>query len=94
MKTISVSEAKATLSEQIRHVKRGEEVILTERGRPVARLVPMAVEASSEIEELVAAGQVRLGTGRLPRGFWSLPRAPDPEAGVRRAVLSEREEGW
>ena len=95
MKTISVSDAKATLSEQIRHVKRGEEVILTERGRPVARLVPIdSREMSSDVEELVSAGLLRLGTGALPRRFWALPRLTDDGASVRTAVAEEREGGW
>jgi prevent-host-death family protein len=95
MKTISISEAKATLSEQIRHVKRGEEVILTERGKPVARLVPIGDKSTFRgTEELVAAGLLRLGTGSLPRGFWRLPRPSDPGAAVRGSVREDREEGW
>jgi len=40
MKTLSISEAKATLSQQLRHVRRGEVIVITDRGMPVARLVP------------------------------------------------------
>jgi prevent-host-death family protein len=95
MKTISVSEAKATLSEQLRHVKRGEEVVLTERGKPVARLVPAGEQgASTGLEVLAAAGLVRCGTGVLPPGFWARARPADPEATLRRAVAAERGEGW
>jgi prevent-host-death family protein len=76
-------------------VKRGEEVILTERGKPVARLVPIEGQTVSRgIDELVAAGLLRLGTGSLPRGFWRLPRPSDPSAAVRGSVGEDREEGW
>ncbi|MCC6748149.1 MAG: type II toxin-antitoxin system prevent-host-death family antitoxin [Deltaproteobacteria bacterium] len=91
MKTISISDAKATLSEQIRHVRRGEEVVITERGKPVARLVPVEEDAASlDVAELVGAGVIRLGGGALPRGFFSTPRPADKGATVRAAVADER----
>ena len=95
MKTISISEAKAALSEQIRHVKRGEEVVITDRGRPVARLVP-AVDRSGDAEmaALEASGLIRRGTGELPRDFWKLPRPKDPQAALREGQREEREGGW
>jgi prevent-host-death family protein len=41
---ISVAEAKAHLSELIEQVSRGEEVTITKRGKPVARLTPVVPE--------------------------------------------------
>lgn len=41
MREIGVREAKARLSELLREVDRGEEWILTQRGRKVAKLVPI-----------------------------------------------------
>ncbi len=40
MSTISVEDAKRQLAELIRQVTGGDEVIITENNRPVARLVP------------------------------------------------------
>jgi prevent-host-death family protein len=40
MKTATVSKLKASLSEYLRRVKAGEEVLVTERGRPIAKLSP------------------------------------------------------
>jgi prevent-host-death family protein len=37
---VSISQAKAQLDELVRSAEAGEEVILTERGRPGARLAP------------------------------------------------------
>lgn len=92
MKTVSISEAKATLSEQIRRVARGEEVIILDRGRPVARLVGIAPEdRDAELDELSRLGLVRRG-GLLPAAFWELAAPADPEGAVRAAVLAEREE--
>jgi hypothetical protein len=42
-----------------------------------------------EKEELV-----KLGSGKLPKDFWELPRPKDPKRLVVKAVLRERKEGW
>lgn len=41
MVTVGVHEAKTTLSELLRRVAAGEEVIITRGGDPIARLVPV-----------------------------------------------------
>ncbi len=92
-KTVSVSELKAHLSECLRRVKDGERWTVTERGRPVAVLGP-SPSLGDELDELAAAGVVRLGNRRLPSELWDLPQPPDPGDAVRRAVLDERSEGW
>lgn len=54
MKSYSVAEVKATLSEHIREVERGEPILITRHGRAVAALVkPEDVE---QLERLRAAG--------------------------------------
>jgi prevent-host-death family protein len=95
MKTAPVAELKANLSRYLSRVKAGEEVLVTERGTPIARLVPVSpiAEAEDDLRELVRQGLVRLGTGRLPRNFWKLPRPRDPEGRLVQALLKEREEG-
>ena len=40
MKTATVLKLKASLGEYLKSVKAGEEVMITERGRPIARLTP------------------------------------------------------
>jgi len=39
-------------------------------------------------------GLIKLGSGKLPKNFWNLPRPKDPKGLVRKTVLREREEGW
>lgn len=51
---ISVAEAKATLSEQIRQVEGGASVVITRHGKPVAALV--ATDTIEHLERLRAAG--------------------------------------
>lgn len=48
MKTVSASEAKAKLLHLLDDVERGESVILTRHGRPIARLIP---ETDMQIEK-------------------------------------------
>jgi prevent-host-death family protein len=94
MKVAAVSELKASLSEFLSGVKSGEEIVVTERGRPIARLVPIRapeIEQDARMAELARQGLVRLGTGKIPRGFWRRKRPKDPTAGVRAALTAERE---
>jgi prevent-host-death family protein len=96
MKTVAVAELKARLSCYLRQVKAGEEVLVTERGAPIARLVPVGSGGREHdaLGELERQGLLRRGTGKLPRGFWTMPRPRDDQGSVRRAVSEEREGGW
>lgn len=96
MRTVAVAKLKASLSRYLARVKGGEEILITERGKAVAKIVPLGRDASAFPEHLLEmerAGLIRLGTGRLPEGFWDLPRPSDPEDLALKALLEEREEG-
>jgi prevent-host-death family protein len=90
MKTVSISILKASLSEYLEAVRRGEEVIVTDRGRPVARLLPVP-SSNGRWERLIREGILspprKARTGKLtpPRG--------KKRAGVLSALLEERAEG-
>lgn len=51
---VGVRELRSQLSRWIGHARQGREILITDRGRPVARLVP--VEGESAIEQLIALG--------------------------------------
>lgn len=98
METAGVADLKARLSEYLARVKSGEEVLVTDRGRPVARLVPVGTETVADDEAEAARlrtmekeGLLRLGSGRLPEGFFEKERPEDPEGLLVEAVLEERE---
>ncbi len=96
MITTAVTRLKAHLSELLAHVKAGEELLVTDRGKPIARIVPVARDAQEmppHLKELERAGLVRIGTGKLPDDFWKMPKPKDPRGLVRKALLEEREEG-
>ena len=57
MKTVNISDLKAQLSAHIQFVRDGEEVLVCDRSKPVARIVPCRIEDHSEQEQqLVARG--------------------------------------
>lgn len=100
MESAGVADLKARLSEYLARVKSGEEVLVTDRGRPVARLVPVGVATIADDEAETARltamereGLVRLGSGRLPEGFFEKERPEDAEGLLVEAVLEEREKG-
>ena len=67
--TYSIYEAKARLSELLRAVRKGQRITITDRGREVARLVPIAEDECLEdrVSDLVTAGILSLPTmGVLP----------------------------
>ena len=95
MQTTSITQLKNSLSAYLRDVRAGEEVLITDRGLPIARLVPFSRFDSMEehLEELERRGLLKRGTGRLPEDFWDMPRMDDAEGLVLKGLLQEREEG-
>jgi prevent-host-death family protein len=95
MKTTTVSKLKASLSEYLREVKAGEEVLVTERGRAIAKLTPAGSSATlpQHLAEMEKQGLIKVGSAKLPKNFWNLPRPKDTKGLVLKSLLQEREEG-
>ncbi len=75
MVSTGVRELKNNLSKYLDYVKRGEVVLVTERGRPIARMVkeqPPERSLGETLEPLIAKGLVRIP--RRPRRK-RIPRA-------------------
>lgn len=91
-----VSELKAGLSAYLARVKRGEEVIVTERGQTIAKLVPIPAPRNDEwarIRELERQGRIIVrGSGRIPDSFWDLPIPKVPDGSIERWLEWERGE--
>ncbi|MCB0829081.1 MAG: type II toxin-antitoxin system prevent-host-death family antitoxin [Solirubrobacterales bacterium] len=89
---MGIAEFKAKLSKYIERAQQGEEVVVTDRGRPVVT-VNQIPDLSSEIEELVRAGIVTPPKGTLPDDFFTRERPPEIEGpGLSDAVIEERRE--
>ncbi len=95
MKRVPITSLKARLSEYLEAVKAGEEIVVTDRGRPVAKLIPMTGEGQEDarIAELVKAGLARPPIAPLSDDFWTLPRPADPEGRALQFLLEERRNG-
>jgi len=95
VKRAAVAELKASLSDYLAKVKAGEEVLVTDRGTPIAKIVPIRrMSAMTEqLCKLEREGLIVIGSGRFSKGFWSLPRPADPKGSVLAALLEERREG-
>ncbi len=90
-----MSELKTSLSEFLLGVKSGEEVLITERGRPIARIVP-AIEAETggdRKKRLIRAGILRAGSARLSPDLLKPSPVSDPEGKTLRGLLEERRSG-
>jgi prevent-host-death family protein len=93
---VAVSELKARLSEFLGQAKTESEILITDRGRLVARLVPIS-GASMGKESLLALekrGLIKIGSGKLPENFRKMPRAEDRQGLVLKALLEERQAQW
>jgi len=67
MSTVGIKELKNRLTQYLRRTKNGQEVVVTERGRPIALIKPIqSVERTASLEArlagLAAAGLVTLPT--------------------------------
>jgi prevent-host-death family protein len=64
---VGIKELKAKLSEYVARALGGEMVVVTDRGEPVAELVPLS-PTKRKLLELVEAGEVSWGGGK-PKGL-------------------------
>ena len=60
---IGIRELKSKLSECVREVRSGATIVVTEHGRPVARMIPDASSLDERLEVLANAGRI-LWSGR------------------------------
>jgi len=98
MKTATITEAKNQLSALIDRAKHGETIVITDRGRPVARLVSAVSGAADDVEgrlsRLERRGGLRRATAPPPRAIISKkPHRAKRVSGVLDALLEERRKG-
>jgi len=85
VKTANVSSLKARLSAYLQAVRDGEEVLVCDRNKPVARIVPCRLADHSEEERrLVARGVLRPPLRRRPSTGW-----PEPPGNVSDEVMEQ-----
>jgi prevent-host-death family protein len=67
--SIGIRQLKAELSQCLRRVEAGEQIIVTDRGAPIARIVPAgSAGAPSWVDGVIASGQA-VWSGGKPAGL-------------------------
>jgi prevent-host-death family protein len=93
---VSVRNLKAKLSRYLREAYAGQDVVVTSRGRPVARLLAVSGDAGDKpsgeelLRRLKLLPGVRLGTGGKPLGAKSPIRIRPGQKSLAEIVLEDR----
>jgi prevent-host-death family protein len=89
MNTVGIRELKAHLSRHLRRVRSGTALVITERGRAIASIQPIAAYGDADwAHALVARGQAHWSGGK-PEGA-NPPVAIESGRNVSDAVLEDR----
>jgi prevent-host-death family protein len=93
MRTVNIGTLRNELSAYLRYVRNGEEVVVHDRNRPFARILPflppLPPEGDYAAEEayLVATGQMTMPREKMDReAFWKLPMPAVSDEDVREAI--------
>jgi prevent-host-death family protein len=95
MKRASISEAKNQLSALLDRVRRGQSIVIEDRGVPVARLEGLAGNApEGRLARLERDGVIRRAASPLPPAFFKTP-VPRRRKGqsASEVLIDERHEG-
>jgi prevent-host-death family protein len=92
MSAVGVRELKNRLTHYLQRVRQGEEVVVTERGKPVALLVSLrdagpAKSREARLARLAAAGVISLPRGKPLRRIRRVRVSGEP---VSRTILEDR----
>lgn len=99
MKTATISETKNSLSALLDRVRHGEPILITDRGRPIARLEPLSGSGLAGPDEGRLARLERVGVirraprARLDEILRTPPPAPEPGGDILATLLRERRSG-
>jgi prevent-host-death family protein len=92
VRTANIAQLRDRLTQYLREVRAGEEIIVRDRQRPIAKIIPLTMDAESDDEALVAAGLMRKATRRLPATFWRTRRGAVTLRAAAAAVSEDRDE--
>lgn len=82
---VGIRELRAHLSRYLDHVREGEEIVVTDRGTPIATITP--ANGRSHIDELIAAGILTPAPNKGPR---TVPSPIKIEGGISDLVDEQR----
>ena len=86
---VSIRELKSRLSHYLRLTRKGESVVITDRGVPIGRIVPMGQDLGQRVAAMCEAGQAQWNGRKLP------PRKPVAKlrgkGSVAQLIVEDRE---
>jgi prevent-host-death family protein len=87
----SVRELKNRLSEYLRRVRAGERIVVTDRGRPVAELLPLSSRRTSSEQRFARLVELGEATAPLGRGLADIePAKLRKRPLISRTLLEDR----
>ena len=87
--SVGIRDAKMHLSKYLKMVKQGTEVIITDRGRPVGKIIPIPTKDLSlkeRIERLEDLGQIEVVSNDSPK---KIPPPIPVQEGIAQKFLQE-----
>ena len=88
---VGIRDLRANLSRWLREVRSGREVVVTDRGEPVARLLP-ASDRHDPVADLIARGLAR--PPLAPAEAIDPKQLPKPDGSVTEVLLAMRHGTW
>ena len=93
MRSTNIADLRNHLTKYLKEVRAGEEIVVRDRQRPIARIVPFTVDDDDmDDAALIASGLMRKGSGRIAASFWKARRPPVTLEQVVAAVSGDRDE--
>ena len=93
MRSTNIADLRNRLTQYLQEVRAGEEIIVRDRLRPIAKIVPFTVDdVDADDAALVVSGLMRKGSGVLPASFWTTRRSRLTIQGAVDAVRADRDE--
>jgi antitoxin (DNA-binding transcriptional repressor) of toxin-antitoxin stability system len=93
MRTVNTGVLKNQLSAYLRYVRNGEEVIVQDRNKPIARILPFTLplppegDLEAEAAYLIATGQMKEAKQKMDwEAFWALPRPTVSDEAMKEAL--------
>src|SRR4051812_37420014 len=90
MRSANIAELRNRLTHYLREVRAGEEIVVRDRQRPIAKIVPLTLDDDTDDAALVAGGLMRKAQRPLPATFWRTRRAAVTLRTAAGAVANDR----
>ncbi len=93
MRSANIADLRNRLTQYLKEVRAGEEIVVRDRQTPIAKIVPLSVEGDDAGDAaLVASGLMRKASHPLRPSFWKKRRPAVTVARAVGAVTEDREE--